>query len=60
MLYATISDAQTALQQVEMDVAADMGDDAVEACWHDLVLAIAGDCTPDVRRELLRREGVEA
>ena len=56
----SIEDAMTALQTAEQDVMADMGEDAVEAGWSDLVHTLAEQCTPQVRDELLRRHGMEA
>ena len=48
-----------ALEEATMDVKMDMGEDAVEAGWRDIVYTIAERCTPEVKRELLRREGFE-
>jgi len=48
-----------ALAEVEECVRSDAGEDAVEAGWHDLVQVVADECTPEVRAELLRMEGVE-
>jgi hypothetical protein len=54
-MHTTYEDARQALADAEADVAGDMGQEAVEAGWGDLVHAVAGDCTPDVAAELLRR-----
>jgi len=45
------------LQEMEMDVRSDMGEDAVEAGWSDIVHACADQCTPEVARELLYNNG---
>lgn len=57
--YRTIEDARMALQEVEMDVRADAGEDMVEAGWRDIVHVVAERCTPEVANELLRREGFD-
>ena len=57
--YDTIDKAFEALESAEQDVAADMGEDAVDAGYADIVEAIAWDCTPEVRAELMRRTGVD-
>lgn len=56
--YNTIDEAFDALESAEEDVRADMGEDAVDAGYADIVEAIAFDCTPEVRAELMRRTGV--
>jgi len=56
--YNTIEKAFAALELAEEDVRADMGEEAVEAGYADIVEAIAFDCTPEVRAELMRRTGV--
>jgi hypothetical protein len=56
--YDTIDKALAALAVAEDDVRADMGEDAVDAGYADIVEAIAFDCTPIVRVELMRRTGV--
>lgn len=58
MIYETIEQAQEALNAAALDVAADRGEDAVEAAWTDIVSAIAALCTSEVARELAQREGV--
>lgn len=58
MEYDTIEKAFAALESAEEDVRGDMGDDAVEAGYADIVESIAFDCTPEVRAELMRRTGV--
>lgn len=55
----TIEEAVNELAQVENDVRLDMGEDAVEAAWSDLVHTVAERCTDEVRQELLRRNGLE-
>jgi len=55
MRYGSIEEAQMALRTAEMDVEADMGEDAVEAGFSDIVHSIAGLCSPEVGKELLRR-----
>jgi hypothetical protein len=60
MRLTTIEDARQHLEEVRLDVAADMGEAAVEVAWNDLVRYVAADCTPEVAAELYRREGVEA
>lgn len=59
MLYETYEEARVALETAVSDVSADMGEEAVDACWSDLVRHIADDCSTEVRSELLRREGME-
>jgi hypothetical protein len=53
--YSTIEQAQEALDTAALDVAADFGEEMVEAAWPDLVESIAADCAPDVAAELRRR-----
>ncbi len=55
--YTTIEEARMALQEMEMDVRMDMGEDAVEAGWRDIVYACADLCSPEVARELLYNNG---
>ena len=57
--YDTIEKAFAALELAEEDVRADMGEDAVEAGYADIVESVAWDCTPKVRAELMRRTGVD-
>lgn len=57
-LHTTIEAASQELREVEIDVAADQGQEAVDAAHSDLVRHVAADCTPEVAEELLRREGV--
>ena len=52
--YTTIDAAEAALKTAEADVLADMGEDAVEAGWYDIVQSVAFECTPEVARELRR------
>lgn len=54
-MYGSIEEAQQALAEAEMDVAMDMGEDAVEAGWSDIVHSVADSCPPDVAEELIRR-----
>lgn len=56
--YDTIDKAFAALESAEEDVRADMGEEAVDAGYADIVEAIGFDCTPEVRAELMRRTGV--
>ena len=56
-MIATIEQARMTLQEMEMDVRSDMGEDAVEAGWSDIVHACADQCTPEVARELLYNNG---
>ena len=58
-MYTTIEEAFLALQLAEADVAEDMGEDAVDAAYSDIVESVAIDCVPDVRAELMRRTGVD-
>lgn len=58
-LYTTFDQAQDALTAAETDVAGDMGEEAVEECWADIVDSVAQFCTPEVRRELRRTTGTE-
>ena len=57
-LYKTYDEARTALDQAESDVIADMGEDAVDECWFDIVESVAQFCTPGVAGELRRTQGV--
>ena len=59
MQYTTWDEAQEALTAAERDVVADMGEDAVEECYHDIVDSVAQFCAPDVRAELRRTTGTE-
>lgn len=58
-LYVTWDQAQDALAAAERDVAGDMGEDAVEECYADIVDSVAQFCTPAVRAELRRTTGTE-
>lgn len=60
MFYRTIEQARDAVQEAHMDVGADFGGEAAEHAHTDIVRAIAENCTPEVKAELLRREGVQA
>lgn len=53
----TIEEARMALEESVMDVKMDMGDEMVEAGYRDIVYSVAERCTPEVKKELLRREG---
>ena len=57
--HTTIESAQDALAKAEADIAGDMGEEAVEAGWSDVVDIVAQDCSPEVRRELRRITGTE-
>ena len=54
--YTTYDAAEAALRAMERDVEADMGPEAVEAGFYDLVHSVALDCSPEVKKELLRCE----
>lgn len=58
-LYTTFEAAEVALAQAEADVVGDMGEDAVDECWADIVDSVAQFCTPSVRAELRRTTGTE-
>lgn len=58
-MISTIEEAMNELSTMEQDVLADMGEEAVEAGWSDLVHTLAERCTDDVAQELLRRNGLE-
>lgn len=51
----TIEDAMQSLKDAEADVAGDMGEEAVEAGWSDIVHAVAAMYPADVAAELIRR-----
>jgi hypothetical protein len=53
--YNTYEEAASALGTAAMDVAADHGEEMVEAAWGDIVNAIASNCPPEVAEELKRR-----
>lgn len=53
-MYQTIEAAQEALNTAELDVAEDMGVDALEAGWSDIVRSIAALCLTEVGEELIR------
>lgn len=57
-MYETIEDARSALTEAKMDVEADMGADALEAGYSDVVHAVADMCSPEVAAQLCRMEGV--
>jgi hypothetical protein len=55
-LFQTYEDASTALRVAEADVLGDLGETELDyASFADLVRYIAGDATPEVAAELLRR-----
>lgn len=58
-MHTTWEQANAALEAAERDCAADMGEEAVEECWADLVDSVAQFCTPAVRAELRRTTGTE-
>lgn len=59
-MYDTIEEAMMGLQTMEMDVAADHGEEMVEQAHGDIVHACADLITnPEVRAEFLRRTGHE-
>lgn len=53
-MYTTLAEAREALEAAERDIAADGGEDAVEAAYYDLVQSVAAMCAPAVARELRR------
>lgn len=57
-LYTTYDQAAEALKIAETDVINDMGEEAVEECWFDIVESVVQFCTPAVARELRRTQGV--
>lgn len=59
MAHTTLEDALQHLDDACEDVRADMGEEAVDAGYADIVEAVAYDCTPAVRRELMRVTGVD-
>lgn len=58
MTITTIAEAKQRLNEAALDVQADHGDELLDSAWPDVVRAIASDCTPAVRDELLQREGL--
>ncbi len=58
-MYTTWEQANEALDAAISDVTADMGEDAVDECWGDIVDSVVHDCTPAVRAELRRTTGTE-
>lgn len=57
--YKTFDEALEALAAAERDVQNDMGEEALEACYHDVVDIVAQFCTPEVERELRQFTGCE-
>lgn len=55
----TIEEAREMLNGMILDVQADMGEEAVEAGYRDIVHACCDWCSPEVADELLRREGFD-
>jgi hypothetical protein len=55
-MYNTWEEAKAALTMAEADVEADMGEDALEEGWYDLVMNIAGRCSPEVAERLINTE----
>jgi len=55
-MHTTIEAAREALRTAQLDVAADFGENAVNAAHYDLVNAIAADCDTATAAELRRRE----
>ena len=53
-LYTTLGEAQEALAAAFADVRGDMGDQAAEEGWYDIVQSVAGFCSPAVASELRR------
>ena len=54
--YTTLEAARAGLADMVEDVRGDMGEEAVEAGYSDLVVAAAYDCTDAVALELCRTE----
>lgn len=57
--YDTIERALEALEIAYQDTRNDHGEEALRDGWPDLVHAIANYCSPDVRAELLRSNGLQ-
>lgn len=54
----TVAQAQKAIKVAEESVRSDMGEEAVEGAWSDIVRSALFDAKPSVRDEMLRREGL--
>ena len=54
-MYDTYEEAEQALRTAELDVIGDMGEEALEVGYSDIVRAIASECLPEVGQELIRR-----
>lgn len=52
--YKTYEQARAALRDAEADVIGDMGEEALEDGYGDIVSAVAWNCTPEVALELFR------
>lgn len=59
MIFNTIEQALSMLNEMHMDVEMDHGTDKAWEYRGDLVRQLAQDCAPEVAEELARREGVE-
>jgi hypothetical protein len=58
--YRTFDEAMEAIDIAEKDVAADMGEDAVEGGgWVEIVAAVCADCDPAIIREVRRVKGLD-
>lgn len=57
--FMTFEAALAGLECMEQSVAQDAGEEAVEAGWGDLVHAVALGCSPAVRAEFYRSQGVD-
>ena len=47
----TYEQAVQELADAEADVAGDMGEEALEGAWYDVVRSVGDRCTPGVKRE---------
>lgn len=59
--YTTIKEARDAVERAEQDTEATYGPEALgdPSVYFELVRAIADDCAPAVKAELLRTEGLD-
>lgn len=55
-VYTTYEEAAEALGTAELDVKGDLGEEALEAGYADIVNSIASMCSPEVAAELRRRK----
>lgn len=54
--HTTYESAKEALDEMYFDVEADMGQELADAGYADMVREISRESTPEVARELMRRE----